>query len=208
MPRGDGLLFASELKASVPAVAEPYREQYYYAWWVLGNNILSPYGYFRRESVSPSKAHYVGAWQWDNYFHALAFRYNDPRLAHDQIMFMLDHQLPDGMIPDAVYDEGTITQLASFGAFARIEDGIEGLIHVSEFDDQSGAEKIELQPDQAPPHCYRGNALAAARKRNKRPVGAGVFHQQASYDVVAAADGAARLFEFTGALFGVINKSN
>lgn len=28
--------------------------------------------------------------------------------------------------------EGTITQLASFGAFARIEDGIEGLIHVSE----------------------------------------------------------------------------
>jgi len=31
--------------------------------------------------------------------------------------------------------EGTITQLASFGAFARIEDGIEGLIHVSELGD-------------------------------------------------------------------------
>lgn len=31
--------------------------------------------------------------------------------------------------------EGTITQLASFGAFARIEDGIEGLIHVSEIGD-------------------------------------------------------------------------
>lgn len=30
---------------------------------------------------------------------------------------------------------GTITQLASFGAFARIEDGIEGLIHVSEMGD-------------------------------------------------------------------------
>lgn len=28
--------------------------------------------------------------------------------------------------------EGTVTQLANFGAFARIEDGIEGLIHVSE----------------------------------------------------------------------------
>src|SRR5690606_17005180 len=27
---------------------------------------------------------------------------------------------------------GTVTQLANFGAFARIEDGIEGLIHVSE----------------------------------------------------------------------------
>lgn len=32
--------------------------------------------------------------------------------------------------------EGTITQLASFGAFARIEDGIEGLIHVSELGDE------------------------------------------------------------------------
>ncbi len=97
--------------AAVPAVDESYRDQYYYAWWVMGNNILSPQGYFRRESVSPSKAHYVGAWQWDNYFHALAFRYTDKALASDQIQFMLDHQLPDGMIPDAVYDEGTITQL-------------------------------------------------------------------------------------------------
>lgn len=32
--------------------------------------------------------------------------------------------------------EGTITQLASFGAFARIEDGIEGLIHISEMGDE------------------------------------------------------------------------
>lgn len=31
--------------------------------------------------------------------------------------------------------EGVITQLASFGAFARIEDGVEGLIHVSEMGD-------------------------------------------------------------------------
>ena len=30
---------------------------------------------------------------------------------------------------------GTVTQLANFGAFARIEDGIEGLIHVSELAD-------------------------------------------------------------------------
>jgi small subunit ribosomal protein S1 len=28
--------------------------------------------------------------------------------------------------------EGTITKLATFGAFARIDDGIEGLIHISE----------------------------------------------------------------------------
>lgn len=31
---------------------------------------------------------------------------------------------------------GTVTQLANFGAFARIEDGIEGLVHVSELTDE------------------------------------------------------------------------
>jgi small subunit ribosomal protein S1 len=31
--------------------------------------------------------------------------------------------------------EATVTQLASFGAFARIEDGVEGLIHISELGD-------------------------------------------------------------------------
>lgn len=31
---------------------------------------------------------------------------------------------------------GTVTQLANFGAFARIEDGVEGLIHVSELTDE------------------------------------------------------------------------
>ncbi len=31
--------------------------------------------------------------------------------------------------------EGTITKLATFGAFARVEDGIEGLIHISELGD-------------------------------------------------------------------------
>lgn len=95
--------------AAAPAVGEPYRLQYYYAWWVMGNNILAPQGLFRRESVVPSKVHYIGAWQWDNYFHALAFRHSNPQLARDQILFMLDHQLPDGMIPDAIYDEAAIT---------------------------------------------------------------------------------------------------
>lgn len=97
--------------AAVPSVDEQYRDQYYYAWWVMGNNLMSPQGFFGRESVAPSKAHYVGAWQWDNYFHALAFRYTDKKLANDQLQFMLDHQQPDGMIPDAVYDEDVITQL-------------------------------------------------------------------------------------------------
>jgi len=119
--------------AAVPSVAETYRNQYYYAWWVMGNNMLAPQGYFRRESVAPSKAHYVGAWQWDNYFHALAFRYTDKALARDQIEFMLDHQQPNGMIPDAVYDEGMITQLEGPVAAAVTKPPIVGWVAMHVF---------------------------------------------------------------------------
>jgi small subunit ribosomal protein S1 len=46
--------------------------------------------------------------------------------------------------------EGKVTRMTNFGAFVELDEGIEGLIHVSEFDDshgaaQSGAEKIDLQ---------------------------------------------------------------
>ena len=35
--------------------------------------------------------------------------------------------------------------MTNFGAFVELDDGIEGLIHVSEFDDSHGGEKIALQ---------------------------------------------------------------
>ena len=41
--------------------------------------------------------------------------------------------------------EGKVTRLTNFGAFVELDEGIEGLIHVSEFDDTHGAEKIDLQ---------------------------------------------------------------
>jgi len=59
----------------------------------------------------PSKLFYVGVWQWDAYFHALAYRHVDAKLAQDQIRIVLDHQREDGMIPDAVHDEGTVTHI-------------------------------------------------------------------------------------------------
>jgi putative isomerase len=94
-----------------PDVAPELRAQYLYAWWIMGNNLLSPFNRFTREATVPSKVHYVGAWQWDNAFHAIAYRHVDPHLAQDQIRLMLDHQLPNGMIPDAVYDDAAITHL-------------------------------------------------------------------------------------------------
>ena len=35
--------------------------------------------------------------------------------------------------------------MTNFGAFVELDEGIEGLIHVSEFDDSHGGEKIDLQ---------------------------------------------------------------
>jgi small subunit ribosomal protein S1 len=38
-----------------------------------------------------------------------------------------------------------VTRMTNFGAFVELDEGIEGLIHVSEFDDSHGGEKIDLQ---------------------------------------------------------------
>jgi small subunit ribosomal protein S1 len=44
--------------------------------------------------------------------------------------------------------EGKVVRMTNFGAFVELAEGIEGLIHVSEFDDTHGQEKIDLQVDQ------------------------------------------------------------
>ena len=99
--------------AATPPVPEVYWRQYYYAWWIMRAGIISTRFYMTREGMTPSKVHYVGVWQWDAYFHALAYRYVDARLAEDQLRIFLDHQLPNGMIPDAVHDEGLVASLTA-----------------------------------------------------------------------------------------------
>ena len=95
----------------VPPVDERYRLTYAYAWWIMANNLISPQGKVLYEAMTPSKANYVGLWLWDSAMHALAYRYVDPELARNQIRAMLACQLPDGMLPDAVYDEGIIAEI-------------------------------------------------------------------------------------------------
>ena len=43
--------------------------------------------------------------------------------------------------------EGKVVRMTDFGAFVELVEGIEGLIHVSEFDDEGGREKVELKVD-------------------------------------------------------------
>ncbi len=98
--------------SAAPPVAERYRPQYYYAWWIMRAGLISTRFYTTREAMIPSMIHYVGIWQWDACFHALAYRHLEPRLAHDQLRILLDHQRTDGMLPDAVHDEGTVMHLS------------------------------------------------------------------------------------------------
>jgi glycogen debranching enzyme len=77
----------------------------------MAAGIISTRFFTTREVMTPSKIHYVGVWMWDALFHALAYRHCHPRLAKDQLRILLDHQREDGMLPDAIHDEGTITHL-------------------------------------------------------------------------------------------------
>lgn len=97
--------------ATAPGVDERFARQYYYAWYVMRAGLLSQRFYFTREAMVPSLIHYVGVWQWDAFFHALAYRHVDMKLAEDQLRILLDHQREDGMIPDAIHDEGLVTHL-------------------------------------------------------------------------------------------------
>lgn len=96
---------------AAPPVADEYKATYYFAWWIMRAGLISTRFYTTREAMTPSKIHYVGVWQWDACFHALAYRHVDMHLACDQIRIVLDHQRMDGMLPDAVHDEGIVTHL-------------------------------------------------------------------------------------------------
>lgn len=63
--------------ARVPEVDEQYAPQYYYAWWILRAGLLSPRFFLTHEAMMPSMIHYVGVWQWDAFFHAIAYSYVD-----------------------------------------------------------------------------------------------------------------------------------
>ncbi|WP_439677845.1 amylo-alpha-1,6-glucosidase [Embleya sp. MST-111070] len=94
----------------MPAVRADLRERAALAWWTLGINLLPIGQAGGREGLVPSRFGYVGVWNWDAYFHAIALRHGDAELARDQIRILLAHQRPDGLIPDVVHDEGVLAE--------------------------------------------------------------------------------------------------
>ena len=45
--------------------------------------------------------------------------------------------------------EGKVVRMTNFGAFVELADGVEGLIHVSEFDDSRADDKVDLEVEKA-----------------------------------------------------------
>ncbi|MFG6199772.1 amylo-alpha-1,6-glucosidase [Nonomuraea sp. JJY05] len=111
--------------ARMPAVPADLRERAEDAWWTLAVNLVRIQG---RESLVPSKNGYVGLWNWDSYFHAIALRHADPALAREQIRILLDHQRPDGLIPDVVHDHGVLAETTDLprSDLARLAEHVGG----------------------------------------------------------------------------------
>lgn len=105
---------------AAPSVPEADRAQYYFAWWVLGINLIRLYAHPQHEGMIPSKRGYVGVWNWDAYFHAIALRHSNIALARDQFRILVSHQLANGMIPDVIQDHAVISHTTDYGIDADI----------------------------------------------------------------------------------------
>ncbi|MFN2487245.1 MAG: amylo-alpha-1,6-glucosidase [Acidimicrobiia bacterium] len=76
------------------------------ALWVLAANTVRLGS--GREMQMPAKSFYQGLWGWDSYFHAFALSRFVPEMARTQLRILLDNQLPDGQLPDAVGFDGRV----------------------------------------------------------------------------------------------------
>lgn len=72
---------------------------------LLGNVVFSnawkPY-----PGIVPSLGTYHGIWNWDAAFHAVAVSHWNAALAKDQIDILFSRQLPDGRLPDVIFETG------------------------------------------------------------------------------------------------------
>jgi putative isomerase len=92
----------------VPKVLDDLQFQYYFAWWVMGVNLIRPRLCSHYIAMVPSKLGYMGVWHWDSYFHAIGLGHRDIKLAKDQFRILLNYQLENGMIPDVIHDTGVL----------------------------------------------------------------------------------------------------
>jgi putative isomerase len=78
---------------------------------LLGNILLNPdpaepFQWEPLRGICPSPFNYRGVWNWDCAFHAVGAARWDPELARDQVRIFLDNQLPNGALPDVLWEKG------------------------------------------------------------------------------------------------------
>ena len=71
---------------------------------LYGNLIDGPWRPLR--GISPSPYVYLGVWNWDAAFHAMAISHWDSKLAREQIQIFLERQTPTGGFIDVVFQDG------------------------------------------------------------------------------------------------------
>jgi glycogen debranching enzyme len=72
----------------------------------LLGNLIEGEAWKPYRGVMPSLGTYRGIWNWDSAFHAVALALWDPKLARDQFRILFDKQLPNGMLPDVIFEDG------------------------------------------------------------------------------------------------------
>ena len=83
--------------------------------------------------------------------------------------------------------EGKVVRMTNFGAFVELADGIEGLIHVSEFDDSHGEEKVELQVDAS--YTMKIIKLSPAERKIGLSIRALKSHEEHDWESYSASSG-------------------
>jgi putative isomerase len=73
---------------------------------LLDNAVLAP-AWAPYPGIEPAKAVYKGVWSLDSAYHAIGVSNWDVKLAHQQIELLFSRQLPNGMLPDVILEDGT-----------------------------------------------------------------------------------------------------
>lgn len=101
---------------ATPKVRDEWQAMVALCWWVLGNNTLRLSGKVGSRAIVPSKLGYVGLWQWDTYFIALALQHGAPGLAREIMDLALAYPTPEGQLPDVVHEAGVLASSADLPA--------------------------------------------------------------------------------------------
>jgi hypothetical protein len=96
--------------AKIPAVPERYQAAAEQAWFILWNGQVPASGRLTRPVIFMSKFWMNAVWAWDNCFNALAVAEADPQLAWNHLLLFFDHQDPNGMVPDMIFDMEVLYQ--------------------------------------------------------------------------------------------------